>query len=67
MKKNIVFNKYYRNLRQNVFPKLEMSEFLEVYTKYKRLRIQYQLLKVAQFLENLTIPYVDLPLVRNLN
>lgn len=62
--KNIVLNKYYRNLRKNVFDKLEMQEFLEVYTKFKRLNIQYKLLKIAIFLENIKIPTFDVPIIR---
>ena len=32
MKKNMIFNKYYRHLRNNVFPDLPLNEFIEVYT-----------------------------------
>ena len=45
MNKNIIFNKYYRNLRNNIFDKLEFNEFMEVYAKFKRLNFQYNLLK----------------------
>lgn len=62
--KNVVFNKYYRNLRENVFDNLEIQEFLEVYTKFKRLNIQYKLLKIANFLELVTIPTLDVPIIR---
>lgn len=64
MKNNIVFNKYYRNLRENVFNKLEIQEFLEVYTKFKRLNIQYKLLRISNFLEKITIPTLDVPIIR---
>ena len=64
MKKNIIFNKYYRNLRQNVFSKLDMKEFTKVYAKFKRLSIQYRLLKIATFLEKLHIPKVEILLFR---
>ncbi len=62
MKRNIVFNKYYRNLRENVFDKLEIQEFLEVYTKFKRLKLQYRLLKVAEYLEKRKMPIIDVPI-----
>lgn len=64
MKKNIVLNKYYRNLRENVFYTLDIQEFLEVYTKFKRLNIQYKLLKLANFLEDIKILTLDVPIVR---
>ena len=38
MKKDIV-NKYYRHLRQD-FAELEIKEFMEVYTKYKKSNTQ---------------------------
>lgn len=64
MKKNIIFNKYYRYLRNNVFQNLDISEFMEVYSKFKRLRIQYKILKFANFLERLNIPKVEIFLFR---
>lgn len=64
MKNNIILNKYYRNLRENVFDKLEIQEFLEVYSKFKRLNIQYKLLRIANFLEIITIPNIDVPIIR---
>lgn len=64
MKKNIVFNKYYKNLRENVFSKLEIEEFMNIYLKFKRLNIQHKILKIANFLEKLTIPTIDIPIIR---
>ncbi len=64
MKRNVILNKYYRNLRENVFQKLEIQEFMEVYIKFKRLRIQYKLLKIAKFLEKITISTPDVPIIR---
>lgn len=64
MKKNIIFNRYYRNLRENVFEKLEIQEFMEVYIKFKRLKIQYKLLKIAEILEKITIPTFDVLIMR---
>lgn len=63
MKKNVVFNKYYRNLRENVFEKLEIQEFAEVYIKFKKLKFQYKLLKIAELLEKLQIPIIDVPII----
>lgn len=62
--KNVVLNKYYRNLRENVFDKLEVQEFIEVYTKFKKLNIQYKLLNVAIFLESLNIIQIEIPIFK---
>lgn len=64
MKKNVVLNKYYRNLRNNVFSNLELDEFLEIFSKFRRLTIQYKLLQFANFLENINIPKFNLPFVK---
>lgn len=64
MKRNLIFNKYYRNLREGTFKKLEIQEFMEVYIKFKRLRIQYKLLKIAECLEKITFPTLDVPIIR---
>lgn len=64
MKKNIVLNKYYRDLRKNVFNDLEMQEFIQVYTKYKRLKFQYRLLQITNCLEKIEIPKVEIPIFR---
>lgn len=62
--KNVVLNKYYRNLRENVFDKLEVQEFIEVYTKFKKLNIQYKLLNVAIFFESLNIIQIEIPIFK---
>lgn len=67
MKKNIVFNKYYRELQENVFDKLEMKEFIEVYTKFKKLSIQYRILCVANKLEKFNFPVIEVPILRFLS
>lgn len=64
MNKNIVFNKYYRNLRTNVFDRLEFSEFMEVYAKFKRLNFQYKLLQICKRIELYKIPVIEIPVVR---
>lgn len=64
MKKNVVLNKYYRNLRNNVFSNLELDEFLDVFSKFRRLTIQYRLLQFANFLENINIPKFNLPFIK---
>ena len=40
MSKNIVFNKYYKKLRNNVFNDIDINEFMEIWTKFKRLKFQ---------------------------
>lgn len=64
MKKNVVLNKYYRNLKENVFSDLELKEFMDIYAKYKKLNIQYKFLKVALFLEHLNILKFNIPIVK---
>lgn len=63
MKKNIILNKYYRNLRNNIFQNLEICEFMEVYSKFKRLKLQYKFLRIANFLENIRIVNIDIPIL----
>lgn len=64
MNKNIVFNKYYRNLRTNVFDRLEFNEFMEVYAKFKRLNFQYKLLQICKKIESYDIPVIEIPVFR---
>jgi len=64
MSKNVIFNKYYRNLRTNVFDRLEFNEFMEVYAKFKRLNFQYKLLKICNKLESYDIPVIEIPILR---
>lgn len=64
MSKNIIFNKYYRNLRNNIFDRLEFNEFMEVYAKFKRLNFQYKLLKICNKLESYDIPVIEIPVLR---
>lgn len=64
MSKNIIFNKYYRNLRNNIFDRLEFNEFMEVYAKFKRLNFQYKLLKICNKLESYDIPLIEIPILR---
>ena len=35
-KKDICLNKYYRNLRKNVFSDLPIEEFVEIFEKFKK-------------------------------
>lgn len=64
MNKNVVFNKYYRNLRTNVFDRLEFNEFMEVYAKFKRLNFQYKLLQICKRIELYKIPVIKIPIIR---
>ena len=64
MNKNIVFNKYYRNLRQNIFSDLEIAEFMKVWSNFKRLQFQYRLLLVCNKLEKIKIPIIEVPIFR---
>ena len=64
MKKNQVLNKYYRDLRENVFSDLPVEEFMEVYYKFKKLRVDYHLLKICNFIERIKIPRIEIPIFR---
>lgn len=64
MRKHVVFNKYYRNLKNNVFSNLEVKEFMEVYSKFCNLTIQYRILQIANFLEKINIPKINIPILR---
>lgn len=61
--KNIVFNKYYKKLRNDIFYDLGIEQFMEVYEKYKRLSMQYHFLMVANFFEKMKIPKIDVPII----
>lgn len=67
MRKNIVFNKYYRNLRQNIFSDLEIAEFMKVWSNFKRLQFQYRLLLICNKLEKMKIPIIEFPIFRFLS
>lgn len=67
MRKNKVYNKYYRYLRHNVFSDLELSEFAEVFSKFTRLKLQYRFLQIANFLENINMPKFQLPIFKFLS
>lgn len=64
MSKNIVLNKYYRKLRNNVFNDIEINEFMEIWSKFKRLKMQYRLLKIAEKLESINIGIIEIPILR---
>lgn len=64
MSKNIVFNKYYRRLRNNIFNNIDINEFMEIWSKFKRLKFQYKLLKIAEKLESINIGVIEIPILR---
>ena len=64
MSKNIVLNKYYRKLRRNVFNEIDISEFIEIWSKFKKLKFQYRLLNIAEKLESLNIGIIEIPILR---
>lgn len=64
MKKNIILNKYYKKLRNNIFKDLDIYDFMEVYTKFRRLKLQYKFLQIANFLEQVNIPTLEIPIFR---
>lgn len=63
-KRNVIENKHLKYLRQNIFEQLEMSEFMEVWLKYKRLKMQYRFLKIAEWLERIKVPVIEIPIFR---
>ena len=64
MSKNIVFNKYYRHLRKDMFSDLSVEEFTDVFEKFKKLKFDYQLLKICNFVERINIPRIEIPILR---
>lgn len=64
MRKNIVLNRYYSKLRKNVFSDLEISEFMNVWAKFKKLKFQYRLLKIAEKLQNFNVGIIEIPILR---
>ncbi len=64
MKGNINLNKYYKKLRLEIFKDLSISEFIEIYTRFKRLKMQYKFLKIANYLEQIKIPNIEVPIIR---
>lgn len=67
MKKGIVLDKKYKELKNKVFPNLDTQEFLEVYAKFKKLNTQYKLLGISRFLEKLYIPKLQVLFLRFLS
>lgn len=63
-KKNMVLNKYYKNLRKNVFSNLSIEEFTDVFYKFKKLKFDYKLLKVCKKIEKINIPRIEIPIFR---
>ena len=64
MKKDITKSKMYMTLREQIFYDLGIDEFMEVFKKYLRLSKQYRLLQVANVLEKIHIPVIELPFLR---
>ena len=62
--KNMTLNKYYRNLRKNVFNDLSIEEFSEVFIKFKKLKFDYRLLQICNKIERLNIPRIEIPFLR---
>lgn len=65
--RNIIYKKEYKNLRSNVFQDLGIADFMEVWTKYVRLKIQYRLLCIANYIERINISIIEIPLLRLLS
>lgn len=64
MSKNIVLNKYYRHLRKNVFNNIDIDEFMEIWIKFKRLKLQYRLLKIAEKIEGIELKVIEIPILK---
>lgn len=63
-KKDISLNKYYRNLRKNVFSDLPIEEFIEIFEKFKNLKFDYRLLQICNKIEKIKIPRIEIPILR---
>lgn len=64
MSKNMVFNKYYRHLRKDIFTDLSVEDFTEVFEKFKKLKFDYKLLKICNKIERINIPRIEIPILR---
>lgn len=67
MRKNIVLNRYYSNLRKNIFNDIDISEFMNIYAKFKKLKFQYRLLRIAEKLQKINIPVIEIPILKFLS
>lgn len=63
-KKDMTLNKYYRNLRKDVFSDLNIEEFTEVFKKFKKLKFDYKLLLICNKIEKIKIPRIEIPILR---
>lgn len=64
MSKNMIFNKYYRHLRKDIFSELSVDDFAEVFEKFKKLKFDYKLLKICNKIEKIKIPRIEFPILR---
>lgn len=58
-----IYNKYYRKLRQENI-EMEIKDFMALWSKYKRLNIQYKILCIANYIEKLNIKIIEIPILR---
>lgn len=56
-------SKYYKKLKNDIFPDLDLKEYIEVYSKFTKLKTQYKMLRIAQFLEKKIIYKIDIPIL----
>lgn len=63
-KKDITINKYYKHLRKNVYEDIPIEEFMEVFTKFKKLKFDYKLLQICKKIERIKIPRIEFPILR---
>lgn len=62
--RDITLNKYYKDLRKNVFNDLPIEEFMEIFQKFKKLKFDYKLLKICNKIERIKIPRIEIPIFR---
>lgn len=63
MSRNVTKNRTFRKLRQN-FQDLEISDFVNVFENYCRLKKQYKIMQICKFIEKINIPVVPIPILR---
>lgn len=63
-KKDITLNKYYKHLRKEIFSKLSIEEFVEVWNRFKKLKFDYKLLQICKKIERIKIPRIEIPIFR---
>lgn len=64
LKRDITMNKYYKQLRKDIFYDLSLEEFIDTFEKFKKLKFDYKLLQICKKIEKINIPRIEIPILR---